>query len=155
MNIRKATLEDLSQLTTLFEAYRAFYQKKADKEAATHFLTSRIQAGDSMIFVCETINEPKKLQGFVQLYPLFSSTRMQKMWLLNDLFVDVNARGKGISHALIQAAKQYCKETFACGLLLETAKTNSIGNALYVKTDFVLQSEVNFYFWENPEDFLQ
>ncbi len=83
--------------------------------------------------------------GFVQLYPLFSSTRMEKLWLLNDLFVIPNFRGKGISVELINQAKQLVKQTGACGLMLETEKNNIIGNNLYLKTGFVLSEGSNYY----------
>jgi GNAT superfamily N-acetyltransferase len=74
---------------------------------------------------------------------------MEKLWLLNDLYVKPDNRQQGISVALINEAKQHCKKTNACGLLLETAKTNIIGNTLYIKTQFVLDTEHNYYFWES------
>ena len=86
--------------------------------------------------------------GFVQLYPIFSSTRMKKLWLLNDLFVDENHRGKGISKQLIKQCKDLCNDTGACGLILETAKTNTTANNLYVKTDFILDENHNYYSWD-------
>ena len=57
---------------------------------------------------------------------------MKRLWLLNDLFVVNNHRGKGISVALIDKAKEHCKQTRACGLILETAKDNKVGNNLYI-----------------------
>jgi GNAT superfamily N-acetyltransferase len=56
--------------------------------------------------------------GFVQLYALFSSTRMKKLWLLNDLYVDENYRSKGYSVVLINKAKEPCKATKTCGLIV-------------------------------------
>ena len=67
-------------------------------------------------------NAEHQLVGFVQLYPLFSSTRMEKLWLLNDLFVDPDYRGKGISKGLINKAKELVEESDACGMFLETEK---------------------------------
>ena len=93
--------------------------------------------------------EEGDLVGFVQLYPLFSSTRMKKLWLLNDLFVVENFRGKGISKQLIEKCKDVCDDTGACGLMLETAKTNKTGNSLYVKTGFILDADHNYYSWDN------
>ena len=63
-------------------------------------------------------NEESKIVGFIQLYPIFSSTRMQKLWLLNDLFVNENYREKGVSVLLINESKKLCKQTEACGLIL-------------------------------------
>ena len=56
-----------------------------------------------------------------------------------------NARGNGISVALIQKAKTLVVETNACGMYLETDKTNRIGNKLYPKTGFKLNTTANFY----------
>jgi len=90
------------------------------------------------------------LTGFTQLYPLFSSTRMKRYWLLNDLFVNENHRGKGHSKALIEKAKELCIATNACGILLETDKTNEIGNQLYPNCGFEQYTHANFYEWTNP-----
>jgi predicted N-acetyltransferase YhbS len=98
VKIRKATLDDLKFIVDLFDNYRVFYEKPSDKEQAEKFISERLMLGDSQIFVAET--EQKHLVGFVQLYPIFSSTRMKKLWLLNDLFVENEHRGKGISTLL-------------------------------------------------------
>ena len=99
---------------------------------------------DSKIFVCDFNNE---LSGFVQLYPLFSSTRVSKYWLLNDLYVDVNKRGKGFSKFLIERSKELVIESKACGMMLETEKSNDIGNKLYPSTGFKKNELSNFYEW--------
>jgi len=147
--IRKATLQDIGQLSELFDQYRIFYQKEPDLPAAEQFLTERIENRDSEIFIIESEG---KLLGFVQLYPIFSSTRMKRYWLLNDLFVHENYRGKGFSKQLIEKAKEIAKLTDAGGILLETGKTNDIGNKLYPGCGFELYDEVNFYEWTNQKD---
>ena len=145
MKYRKATPEDVDSLSELFDSYRKFYGKVTDLEGAKTFLKNRISNADSEIFVVE--NHATQLVGFVQLYPLFSSTRMKKYWLLNDLFVHPDFRGKGISIGLIDKAKALVKASKACGMYLETEKSNLIGNALYPKTGFELNTSVNFYEW--------
>lgn len=145
-NTRKATIQDLPQLAELFDQYRVFYHKESDISAAENFLKQRIENKDSEIFVAESEG---KLTGFVQLYPLFSSTRMKRYWLLNDLYVNENYRGKGFSKKLIEEAKQLAKSTDASGILLETGKSNDIGNQLYPSCGFEIYDEVNFYEWTN------
>ncbi|WP_411812347.1 GNAT family N-acetyltransferase [Chryseobacterium scophthalmum] len=145
-NTRKATIQDLPQLTELFDQYRVFYYKESDIPAAENFLKQRIENKDSEIFVAESEG---KLTGFVQLYPLFSSTRMKRYWLLNDLYVNENYRGKGFSKKLIEEAKQLAISTDASGILLETGKSNDIGNQLYPSCGFEIYDEVNFYEWTN------
>lgn len=145
MKYRKAILEDLPQLVQLFDGYRVFYRKQSDTDAALEFLHERFVQDDSVIFVAE--EENGNLVGFTQLYPLFSSTRMQKLWLLNDLFVSSDARGKGVSKGLIEQAKQLVKDTGACGFFLETEKTNTIGNSLYPSVGMQLNEGSNYYEW--------
>ncbi|MBT1701474.1 GNAT family N-acetyltransferase [Fulvivirgaceae bacterium PWU4] len=145
MTVRKSTLEDIAQLAVLFDRYRVFYNKESDVENAAIFLSERIESRDSEIFVAEA--EDGVLAGFVQLYPLFSSTRMKRLWLLNDLYVDPRYRGKHVSVMLIDRAKQLVKETNAVGLILETTKSNVVGNTLYPRTGFTLDEEHNYYSW--------
>ena len=144
MKVREAKLSDLKNLSVLFNSYRMFYGKKFDLKVAEEFLRSSIEKKDSKIFVCGFNNE---LSGFVQLYPLFSSTRVSKYWLLNDLYVDVNKRGKGFSKLLIERSKELVIESKACGMMLETEKSNDIGNKLYPSTGFKKNESSNFYEW--------
>lgn len=146
MSVREVKEVDLSSLASLFDAYRVFYRKQSDLEGAKAFLSERLNNQDSKIFVCE--NEQQELLGFVQLYPLFSSTRMKKAWLLNDLFVNPNSRGRGISIQLIERAKELVRDTDACGMFLETEKSNKIGNKLYPKAGMQLNSASNYYEWQ-------
>jgi GNAT superfamily N-acetyltransferase len=148
--IKKATLGDLESLAPLFNAYRVFYEQENNIEAARHFLKDRILKNESEIFIGYSPSDIAV--GFVQLYPSFSSTRMKRLWLLNDLYVDHNYRGQGISKQLIEMGKQLCHDTDACGLLLETAKSNTIGNQLYPSTGFTLDNEHHYYSWDyNPQ----
>ena len=144
MNIREAETSDLDQLSKLFDSYRMFYGKESNIDIAKKFLESRLSNKDSKVFICEVNNI---LTGFVQLYTLFSSTRVSKYWLLNDLFVDSEYRGNGYSKLLIDKAKELVKESNACGMMLETEKSNKIGNNLYPETGFKKNDLSNFYEW--------
>ena len=145
MKIIKAEKQHINAVANLFDAYRVWYQKPSDVNGAIEFLTQRIESDESTVYACQT--DGGELVGFTQLYPIFSSTRMKRLWLLNDLFVKKEFRGKGISKLLIDAAKQLARNTDACGLLLETQKTNEIGNKLYPHVGFEIQDDTNFYFW--------
>jgi GNAT superfamily N-acetyltransferase len=147
IRIEQATIDHLDSLAILFDQYRVFYEKLSDVKAANEFLRQRIEADESVIFV--SFDEANVMTGFTQLYPLFSSTRMKRLWLLNDLFVDVTFRGKGFSMALIERAKEHCRQTDGCGLILETAKSNTIGNKLYPRVGFQLDQDHHFYSWDN------
>lgn len=138
----------MPQLAQLFDDYRVFYRKESDLIAANNFIKERMVAEESVIFVHELNG---LLTGFTQLYPIFSSTRMHRIWLLNDLYIQPEHRGGGISKELIEAAKHHSRQTNASGLLLETEKANKIGNRLYPSVGFELNEETNYYWWENRE----
>ncbi|HYV93132.1 MAG TPA: GNAT family N-acetyltransferase [Chitinophagales bacterium] len=145
MIIREAAIDDPDRLAPLFDSYRQFYHKQSDISGAIEFLNARMTRNESVIFVAE---ENQKIVGFAQLYPLFSSTRLKRLWLLNDLFVMEEFRGKGISKLLIEKCFELAGKTKASGVMLETERSNIIGNKLYQQMGFKL-IENNFYFHEN------
>ena len=145
ITVTQASLDQLESIIPLFDAYRVWYRKASDRAGAKVFLSERLTNNDSIIYIAW---DASTAVGFTQLYPSFSSTRMKRMWILNDLFVSPTYRGKGISKLLIEKAKALSNETNACGILLETEQSNTIGNKLYPATGFTLE-ENNFYFWQN------
>ncbi|MDB5274537.1 MAG: Acetyltransferase, family [Chitinophagaceae bacterium] len=143
-SIRKATIQDLEPLAHLFDGYRVFYEQTSDLIVGKIFLKERITNKESEIFIA--LNNEAIITGFVQLYPIFSSTRMKKLWLLNDLFVNPVYRGQGISKLLMGKAKEFSQQSGSCGLILETAKINAIGNRLCPSVGFTLDTDHNYYF---------
>ncbi|WP_312789447.1 GNAT family N-acetyltransferase [Sphingobacterium sp.] len=143
-NIRKASLEDLDETAELFNLYRIFYRQESNLEKGKEFLKERFLHSESEIFLAIIDN---KAVGFVQLYKLFHYTKLQRQWLLSDLFIHPDFRGKGLSVQLINRCKAWCDETGACGLMLETEKTNAIGNRLYPKCGFEYDDLHNYYHW--------
>lgn len=146
MQIIKADKSNLQDLAKLFDDYRVFYKQQSDIEGATKFLAERFDNDESVIFAAE---EDRVLLGFTQLYPFFTSVGMKRSWVLNDLYVAAEQRGRGISKKLIEAAKEFTKHTQANGLSLETEKSNTIGNNLYPKVGFDLDEGHNYYYWKN------
>ena len=69
--------------------------------------------------------------GFVQLYPMFSSVRTAKTWILNDLYVEAGARRGGVARALLDAAAKFARDDGAAGISLETTQDNAAARALY------------------------
>lgn len=130
MRIRHATTADLDLVAPLFDAYRQFYHLPADLPRSRAFIAERLRLGDSSIFLADA--EGAGL-GFVQLYPLFSSTAAEpgRLWLLNDLFVVPWARGRRIGQALMTRARELALETGARGIFLQTARDNATAQRLY------------------------
>ncbi|MEZ4690445.1 MAG: GNAT family N-acetyltransferase [Ignavibacteria bacterium] len=111
MKILKATLEDLETVSVLFDLYRQFYEQTPDIESAKIFIRERIENNESVIFLAlENDNMNNKGMGFVQLYPVFTSVGMKRMWILNDLFVHEDHRKKGVAEALTWLLKNLLKK---------------------------------------------
>ena len=128
MEIRAAELKDLDGLNRLFDRYRVFYECAPDTGAARSFLEERLTNGDSRIFCAF---EGETMLGFTQLYPSFSSSEMKRIWILNDLFVDPDARRQGVGGALLEAAREFGNATNSTYLSLETQTTNTTAQSLY------------------------
>jgi len=141
MIVRKAKKKDLERLSILFDKYRIFYKRKGDVATAKQFLKKRMKRKESVIFVAE---ERDELIGFTQLFPIFSSTNMMRTWLLNDLYVNEKSRGVGAATALLNAAKQFGKETNSKWLLLQTASDNFTAQKVYEKNGWTKETDI-FY----------
>ncbi|WP_158885697.1 GNAT family N-acetyltransferase [Rhodanobacter sp. L36] len=130
LQIREATLRDINAVTVLFDGYRQFYGQPADISRARDFLAERIANRESLILLARGEGDEAAL-GFTQLYPLFSSVRTVRTWLLNDLFVASAARRRGVAAALINAAVDAARARGAASLSLSTALDNAPAQALY------------------------
>ncbi|PGT79243.1 MULTISPECIES: GNAT family N-acetyltransferase [Bacillaceae] len=142
MNILKVTLNELDQVSQLFNQYRMFYGQASNLEGAKEFIKERIENNESVIFLAMENSSPA---GFVQLYPIFTSVGMNRKWLLNDLFVAEEHRRHGVGKALMNKAKDLAVETKAAGILLETTKDNVKAQALYESLGYEKEDAVYFY----------
>ena len=140
--IRRATIEDLTELARLFDAYRQFYQQDPDFAVAQGYIRERILADESVIFVAEADN---RLAGFCQLYPTFCSVAAQPMLVLYDLYVDSSSRRSGQGKALMLAAQSFGAAAGFCRLELATAIDNLAGQALYEALGWQRDSEFFHY----------
>lgn len=144
ITVSKVERSDLNDLVTLFDKYRIFYKQESDLHSARNFISERLENDDSLIFVSR--NSAGEATGFTQLYPTYSSQSMQKMWILNDLYVDEDYRKQGIASALIHRADAFARRTHAKGLLLCTQHSNLEAQALYKKSGFVAVDEFQWHF---------
>jgi ribosomal protein S18 acetylase RimI-like enzyme len=144
MPIQAATAADLDELAALFAGYLTFYQVDKPLAAVRDFLAARLRRGDSTLLLAR--GDQGVACGFVQLYPFYSSLALEPAWLLSDLYVSEAARRQGIGEALMNAARAHAEASGACGLQLETAKSNLPGQALYERLGYV-RDEVFYTYW--------
>jgi GNAT superfamily N-acetyltransferase len=138
----RAELDDLDAVVPLFDGYRRFYGQRSDPDGARAFLADRLKRGESVIFLAVADGA---VVGFTQLYPLFSSVSMKRLWLLNDLFVAPGARTSGAGRALLERAERWAAETGAKGLTLSTQITNLPAQRLYEACGWTKDDEFLHY----------
>ena len=137
MQIQRINTDTLFLVEDLFDKYRVFYEQPSDISLAKQFLHQRLSNNESVIFVAlDNDNETMIPAGFTQLYPLYSSVRAQKNWILNDLYVEANYRKQGVGKQLISAAMQFAKEQGAQFVQLETMQDNVTAQSLYEAIGF-------------------
>ena len=127
--VRQASIRDLDTLVPLFDGYRQFYRQPSDPDRAHAFLAERFAQHESLILLA--CGEHGAGLGFTQLFPLFSSVRMARIYLLNDLFVAPDARKHGVGKALLEASAKHARALGAVRLWLQTELNNAPAQALY------------------------
>jgi ribosomal protein S18 acetylase RimI-like enzyme len=136
IEIKRINLNEANLVVNLFNQYRIFYGKFSDLGMAKAFIDARLENNESVIFVALDENKPV---GFTQLYPKYSSVRLIKNWILNDLFVDLNYRKQGIGEMLIKTVMDFAKGQGSTYVQLETAVDNFTAQSLYEQIGFVKQ----------------
>jgi GNAT superfamily N-acetyltransferase len=144
LQIRRASIDDVSSVAQLFDSYRQFYAQAADYSLAEAFIRDRLTNGDSVVFLASD-SQARDGLGFVQLYPSFSSVAVRRIWILNDLFVAPAARQRGVGRALLAAARDHCLATRAKRLVLSTLHTNHEARALYESCGYELDEAFLVY----------
>lgn len=142
MNIYQAQPQDVDTILPLYLAYRRFYQVEENLGQAREFILKRLQLNESVIFFAEVDG---KAVGLTQLYPLFCSLEMKRIWLLYDLYVDESARQHGVAQQLIARAEQLAKESDSAFIMLSTATDNTKAQALYERSGFVRDTDFYVY----------
>jgi GNAT superfamily N-acetyltransferase len=141
-SILRATIDHLDLVAPLFDGYRQFYKQPSNLDGARQFIKDRLVHHESVIFLALLDDNAV---GFTQLYPTFSSTTMQRLWILNDLFVAPAGRRSGVGEALLERARQFAVENGAKGLMLETAVTNITAQRLYERMGWQRDTEYYVY----------
>lgn len=142
MTVIRAELADVLEAAQLFAAYREFYGEPYDTAKAGAFLAARIVRDESIVLLGLTEDE---VVGFAQIYPFFSSTRLARVWVLNDLYVVEHARGTGAVDELLQTVARMAADAGAVAVELSTAHTNTRAQAVYERHGYRLDEVYRSY----------
>jgi len=144
ISVRRGTVQDIGSTAPLFDAYRQFYEQPPDLPSSRRFLEERLARDESVLLVAE---RDGSVVGFVQLYPLFSSISLGRVYLLNDLFVEPRSRRHGVGRRLLEGAREWGAREGAHYLELSTAVDNP-AQRLYEACGWV--QDRGFLYYELP-----
>ena len=142
---RFAKLNDIDAIAPLFDLYRQFYGEAPRLEQSREFLRQRLLLGESHLILAEHESE---VIGFTQLFPSFSSVTLQRLWILNDLYVSEVKRSLGVGRSLLKAASEFGRHSGAKQLFLEGAVSNARARGLY--EDFGFIQNADYYYYHMP-----
>lgn len=145
ITIKQIGLTEAHLIVSLFNQYRIFYKQFSDIGMASAFINERLQHNESVIFVAIDDDRLQSV-GFTQLYPKYSSVKLSKNWILNDLYVAEDYRKQGIGEKLIKTAMDFAKINGSTFVQLETDINNFTAQHLYESIGFVKQGNDEEFF---------
>lgn len=144
MTLVPAQLTHVQGIVPIMEEYRKFCGFDSKEEQTQAFLTHLIKDNKSvMLLVIE--EQSQQIMGFVNLYPSYSTLALQPIWLLNDLAVSRQFRGRGLAKFLINGALEFAKESGAIRIEFKTEMTNTRAQALYNSLGFSIDKDNVYY----------
>ena len=133
LRVEPISAEQLEALLPMIAAYQRFYAVADVDDERNRAFFSRFLAPseDGMLLGAW---RDRELVGYACLYWHFTSLVPAETVLLNDLFVDEPARGRGVGRALIEASAAVARERGAHHLEWATAPENVTAQRLYDST---------------------
>ena len=124
VQIAPVSVAEYGELLPLIAAYQRFYEVEWIRRAS---VTTPSSAASSTPATRVLLGCPRRRAGFLGyacLYWHFSSTEAVETVLMNDLYVDAEARGRGVGRALIEAGAEVARQRGAARLQWATAPDN-------------------------------
>jgi GNAT superfamily N-acetyltransferase len=130
-SIERVEEKDLDELLPLMRGYCDFYE--VDPSDDDLLSLSRELIGDSAKEGVQLIgrDDDGTAVGFATVFWLWSTLSASRIGLMNDLFVDPEARGSGLADELIDACREEARSHGATSVTWQTAKDNVRAQKVY------------------------
>lgn len=121
------------ELLPLIAAYQRFYEvEDVDEDRNREFFRRFLEPSDDGLLLGARAED--RFRGYACLYWHFTSTQAAETVLMNDLYVEPEARGHGVGRALIEASAGVARARGAHHLEWATAPGNRTAQRLYDST---------------------
>ncbi len=135
VNIRALAEADRAAWEPLWAGYNAFYDRAgptALAPAITQTLWQRFFDPTEPVFAL-VAEQPGQLAGLAHFLFHRSTTRIEPVCYLQDLFTDPALRGRGLGRALIEGVYVRARDAGASRVYWQTRENNAAGRLLYDK----------------------
>lgn len=133
IEIAPITPGEYEELQPLIAAYQRFYEvEEVDEDRNRAFFRRFLAPSDHGMLLGARAGGP--LLGYACLYWHFSSLAAAETVLMNDLYVDEPARGRGVGRALIEATADLARQRGALCVEWATEPDNQTAQRLYDST---------------------
>jgi GNAT superfamily N-acetyltransferase len=133
LRVRLVERDDFNAWLPLWDGYNAFYGRAgvtALPEGITRTTWERFFNPIEPVFALVAVSEGA-LVGIAHYLFHRSTTRIQPVCYLQDLFTHPQLRGRGVGKALISAVYEQARHAGACRIYWQTQASNKAGRALY------------------------
>jgi GNAT superfamily N-acetyltransferase len=132
VEVRRARTDEIEEMLPLIRAYCEFYETEPDDQGLRSMFETLIsEPSQGAVFIAR---DGGKAVGFATLDWKWSSLKAARIGYLEDLFVDPEARGRGIADALIEICAERCRELGMPALEWLTAPDNHRAQKVYNRT---------------------
>jgi GNAT superfamily N-acetyltransferase len=132
VEVRPAHTDEIEEMLPLIRAYCEFYETEPDDEGLRSMFETLInEPSEGAVFIAR---DGGKAVGFATLDWKWSSLKAARIGYLEDLFVDPEARGRGIADALIEVCAARCRELGMPAMEWLTAPDNHRAQKVYDRT---------------------
>ena len=129
VEVRPARIDEVEELLPLIRAYCRFYETEPNDEGIRKMFETLItEPSQGAVFIAR---DDGKAVGFASLDWKWSSLKGARIGYLEDLFVDPETRGRGITDALIEICAERCRELGMPAMEWLTAPDNHRAQKVY------------------------
>ncbi|KAI1853402.1 hypothetical protein JX266_002108 [Neoarthrinium moseri] len=144
--IRSVTKEDEAKWREYWAAYNEFYKRTISEEVTATTFSRFLDDNVQMFCAVAEDESSRQIIGFATWFPHMSTSKINGVVYLNDLFVDPNIRSKGVGGKLIDHVYDHAKNVLGAeSVYWLTQHFNHRAQLLYVKkatkSDFVHYSK--------------
>jgi GNAT superfamily N-acetyltransferase len=131
LRIHTVAEQDLDELLPLMRGYCDFYAV-APRDEALLAMSRKLIADPELEGVQLVARDAEsRAVGFATIFWSWSTLSAARIGVMNDLFVEPDARGTGAAEALILECRELCRKRGARWLSWQTAKDNLRAQAVY------------------------